>query len=102
MVLFAKDYLLRRIVQKNRGQNMTTSAAPNSSFNSMQHMLYPHLSSTHVQTQHASSGVAVYFFSANFPAERFLTASKSLGMAIVFDILTTKTGIRPPGFVISV
>ncbi len=52
-VLFAKDHLLSRVVQKYRGRNMAASAAVNFSFNFMQHMLYPHPSSTPVQTPHS-------------------------------------------------
>lgn len=47
-------------------------------------------------------GTVVYFSAAAFSAERIATALKSSGIAIVFDIFTTKTGIRPPGFVSNV
>lgn len=48
---------------------------------------------------------AFFYFSFSLPAfstERFITALKSLGIATVFDILATKSGIRPPGWVKSV
>lgn len=51
-VLFAKDHLLRRIVQKYRDQNMPLVPLLILLSIFMQHILYPHLSSTHVQTLH--------------------------------------------------